>query len=54
MLPMPITPAKIVAIPTTKDKKVIPSANPFIRLKTSPKLNEPKAFDHQVILYEFS
>ncbi len=43
MFPIPITPAMIVAIPTISDKKVIPLANPMIRLNTSPRLKEPKA-----------
>ena len=39
ILPIPITPAKIVVIPTTKDKKVNPLAKFIVFLKTSPKLN---------------
>ena len=43
MFPIPMTPAIMVAIPTIRDKKVIPLANPIMRLNTSPKLNDPKA-----------
>ena len=43
ILPIPITPAKMVAMPTTKDKKVSPYAKFIVFLKTSPRLNPPIA-----------
>ena len=43
MFPMPMIPAKIVAIPTTKDKKVRPLAKFIVFLNISPKLNPPMA-----------
>ena len=43
MFPIPIIPAKIVAIPTTNDKNVRPLAKFIVFLKISPKLNPPIA-----------
>ena len=43
ILPIPITPANIVAIPTTSDKKVSPLAKFIVFLNTSPRLNPPIA-----------
>ena len=43
IFPIPIIPAKIVAIPTTNDKNVRPLAKFIVFLKISPKLNPPIA-----------
>ena len=43
IFPIPMTPAKIVAIPTISDNNVIPFEKPTILLKISPRLNPPKA-----------
>ena len=39
ILPIPITPASIVATPTTRDKNVKPFAKFMVFLKISPRLN---------------
>ena len=43
IFPIPITPARIVAIPTISERKDKPSTKLTVSLKTLPRLNAPNA-----------
>ncbi len=51
IFPIPITPARIVAIPTTNDKKDKPSTKLAVSLKTLPKLKPPIASSSLGFIY---